>query len=230
MFFGDLGSGKTLGATFLATQTTDKPIYSNYTLKLDNYRDLKPEMLRTINEPSLIILDEAYAWLESRLSGRDINLYMSYILFQSRKRQMDFILTLQLIGTIDIRFRNMVNYLVECHVVEEGFQYTFYKNSNEYYAPVSIVIPFEEAEKLYPIYDTWQKIDPIDNDMMANITMRSNPDELNDNINDIAIEIVDSFHGKKITKAYVKDWMLQHKKPLNYSEFVYNRIKTMTDS
>ena len=81
-FTGDVGSGKTLFCTQVALHDK-RQIYSNYNIKLPNYHDLKPEMLSILTESTLVIIDEAYTWLESRLSGRNINLYLTYILFQS---------------------------------------------------------------------------------------------------------------------------------------------------
>src|SRR4030042_4075128 len=125
---GDVGSGKTLLSTFMAIDDP-RPVYANYKINIPNFKPLKPEMLWELNKPTLIILDEAYTWLENRTSGKPINRYMSYILFQSRKRGLDFILTDQIVGTIDPRYRWMINFDIQSEVHEHGFLYQLTKLS-----------------------------------------------------------------------------------------------------
>lgn len=223
---GDLGSGKTLFTTMMAKES-DVQVLSNYKLNIYGYRELTPQMLVDINEPSLIIIDEAYAWLESRLSNRDMNRYLSYILFQSRKRQLDFIITAQLLSTIDVRFRDMCNYLVLCQKLPDGFHFSIVKNSMYSHRPVELYMTWEQAETLYPLYDTMEKIDPIDADLMENIITESSPEDLNKLIATLANEIMNKYPNQKITKGMVKDYLIFSRKPVNHREDIYNRIQTI---
>jgi ABC-type dipeptide/oligopeptide/nickel transport system ATPase component len=167
---GDVGSGKTLLATYLAAQDT-RDVYANYKINIDRYHDLTPEILITLNYPSLSILDEAYTKIESRMSGRKLNEYMSYVLFQSRKRQMDIIITDQLVSSIDVRYRMLTNYEIFCEAVDDGFKYIIEKKSMySTFKPSYFFMPFELAEKVYPLYDTFQKIEAVNEDMLFEIT------------------------------------------------------------
>jgi hypothetical protein len=223
---GDLGSGKTLFSVMLA-KDSGIPVYSNFKLNLPNYRELTPQMLVDIDEESLIIIDEAYAWLESRLSMRDMNRYLSYILFQSRKRKLDFIITAQLLSTLDVRFRDMCNFLVLCQKMSDGFHFSIVKNSMYRYRPVELFMSWEQAQTLYPLYDTMEKIDPIDSELMSNVIAESSPEDLNREISNMAREIITKNPNKKITKGMVKDYLIQNAKPLNHAEYVYNRIQVI---
>ena len=69
---------------------SDKKInYSNYKLKeIDGRKvyDFTPELFFDPNlEECNVFIDEAYTFLESRSSMKDSNLFLSYMVFQSRK-------------------------------------------------------------------------------------------------------------------------------------------------
>ena len=85
MVTGDLGRGKTILLTYFAEQYPDVPVYSNYKLNMPNYIPTDIYSVSSITH-GILLLDEAYEWLESRLSGSDANLYISRIIFNSRKR------------------------------------------------------------------------------------------------------------------------------------------------
>jgi hypothetical protein len=220
---GDVGSGKTLFATYLASKD-NRPIFSNYKIKLPTYTDLKPETLTSLTSSCLVIIDEAYTWLESRLSGRNINLYLSYILFQSRKRGLDIILTDQLIGTIDVRFRQLTNYEIYCQNIETGFEYTIHKvNRYANYKPMKLLMPYSTAEKIFPLYDSWELISPIDDNLVFNIT-----EDKGDIISQIDehTKILLKSSKSKISKPMVSDYCLRNNLPKSFINLIYNSIKT----
>src|SRR4030043_860537 len=106
---GKVGSGKTLFMT-ADSVNSGRPIYANYEIRHKKYRALTPELLMDPDlHGAVICLDEAYAWLESRTSGKDINRYMSYILFQGRKKDIDFYMSEQLLSSVDLRYRDMID-------------------------------------------------------------------------------------------------------------------------
>jgi hypothetical protein len=221
--FGDVGSGKTLLASYIASKV-DKPIYANYTLKLPEYHDLKPEDLSKLKESTLVIVDEAYTWLESRLSGRNINLYMSYILFQSRKRGLDIILTDQLTGTIDLRFREMTNYEILCENIEHGFEYQISKISRfGNYRIRKLIMPYHTAEKIFPLFDSWQLIDPIDKNMLFNVT--EDKGEIIGDVDKAANWLIEQFPINRITKGVVSDFCLRENIPKFMVDMIFNSIK-----
>jgi len=219
---GDLGSGKTLLATLIAAHD-DRPVYANYAMRLDNdrYHQLEPQMLEKLNTPSLIVLDEAYLYLESRLSGRDLNLYMDYILLQSRKRKMDFVLTTQMVSALDKRFRNLADVLIIAERTKEGFAYHLIfpgKGGNK-----TFTMTWSTAQKYFPLYDTYEVISPIDDSMRFNII--PNKADLIPELDKIIEDMLTEHDEKHWTKGMVEDYTLEHMLPFAYSRMLYNRIK-----
>ncbi len=162
---GNKGSGKTLLATAMAAND-GRRILSNYVLRLPNYAPVEPEDLYSITEPTLVILDEAYTWLESRVSGNVLNRYLSYILFQSRKRQIDFILTAQMFETVDRRFRGQTDIYVEADPTVFAFVYRFMAPGRK---PRTMALARDVAEKYFPLYDTLEVVDPLDDEMLYEV-------------------------------------------------------------
>lgn len=224
---GDLGAGKTIFLTNQAIED-DRPVYSNYEIKIDRYHELTPEMLVDIEGPALVTIDDAYDWLESRLSGRDINRYLSYVYFQSRKRKLDFQISIQLLSTIDLRYRDMITYLILAENVEdEGFQYTIIKNMMRKQKAKILFLSYENAKELFPLYNSWEYMPTIDAELMSKVIEATNPEELNREVANMAREIIIKNPNKKITKGFVKDYLIQNRKPLNHTEYVYNRIQSI---
>jgi len=234
---GDVGSGKTLFAVRAAKLDT-RPVYANFNIKLGTHKNkkrkivprfspLKPETLLSLKDDSLVIIDEAYIWLESRLSGRNINLYLSYILFQSRKRGIDIILTNQLSRTIDVRFRLMTNLEVYCQQVESiGFEYTFVKKSDfQYFKPKTFILPYEEAEKFYKIYDSWELIIPFDDNLMLNIS--TDKGDMLKIVDDIVKAIVKEINPKRCTRGVVSNYCLRNNHPKGLVGPVYDTISSI---
>ena len=225
---GDVGSGKTLLATFIAS-TDSRKVYSNYKLNIPNFSPLKPETLWNLNEPSLVLLDEAYSWLESRTSGKDVNRYMSYVLFQSRKRGLDFILTEQLVGTIDLRYRGMINWVIQAEAFELGFEYLCYKVTRKgVFGPARLVMSNRIAERIFPLYDTFEKVDPLDTDMLFKISQDKG--EIIKQI-DVVRDILIKEYGspQKISLGNVRDYCLRNSFPKPYVQSVYDAIKSYSE-
>jgi hypothetical protein len=220
---GDVGSGKTLFLTWMAVHEK-RSVYSNYKIKIPNYHPLKPETLNIIEEPALCLIDEAYRWLESRTSGRVINRYMSYKIFQSRKKDRDYALTDQLEETVDVRYRLMTNFEIQCHhIIDVGFQYNIYKNSAfKIYHPVSVIMPYSEAEKLYPLFDSWEE-QPIDDGMIFNIT--EDKAEILKDVDEIVDYLLSKGDVKTYSKGDVADYCLRHGYPKEYVQTTYNALK-----
>lgn len=235
---GDVGSGKTLLSTLMA-MNDDRPIYSNYELNLPNYHELKPESLSKLTESTLVLIDEAYSWLDSRLSGRGINIYLTYILFQSRKRELDILMTDQLIGSIDVRYRAMTNYEIQCRKISDaeqiteenkegivGFLYNIIKYEQYYQIPCGkFLLQYEKAKEIFPYYKTKQIINPIDDMMMVNIS--KDKSDIVYQVNNAVEELLKIYPPSQITKGIVSDFCLNTNRPYNnqYIEMIYNRLK-----
>jgi hypothetical protein len=200
---------------------------ANYKIRLPNWKPLKPESLFSVNKPTLVILDEAYAWLESRQSGTPIARYMSYILFQSGKRGIDFYLTDQIEGSIDTRYRQLLNFRIECENlgVNVGFFYHFTKRTKGGFSmPVDKVLPYSVAEKVFPYYDTLEIINPIDEELLFKVS--ESKESTVEVVDDIVEKLLDKYPANIIKKGMISDYCLRERKPHYLVELVYNRIRT----
>lgn len=140
MFQGNLGEGKTFGASVLAHYFSTKAkkqgckvdLYSNYGLKgsreLKHYSDFY-DVARSQN--SIAILDEAHINLDSRLFSRGSNIYMTQFFFYLRKLRCSLFMTSPNIRNLDSRVRNLTNILVDCHKRGGGFSFDLYDFAGE---------------------------------------------------------------------------------------------------
>ena len=226
---GSVGSGKTLFATAAVLMDKDRPIYANYKIKSDNYRELLPEtLLNAEMTGSNVVIDEAYIWLESRLSGKPMNLYLSYILFQSRKRNMDMYLTDQILGTIDLRFRELTDYEVKCKSVPnaknpKGFFYKIIDRTGFKPNSFTMYLPIEKAAKYFNFYDSWELINPIDDELIAKISKSKK--KIVEQVDEIVLDILGEYPNlKKFPKGIVADFCLNNDLPKMFVELVYNSL------
>jgi hypothetical protein len=219
---GDLGSGKTLGTVLFARSLSKiEPVLSNFKINFPNCSLVEPQQLITMKyEKALVILDEAYGWLESRVSSSKVNRYMSYVLFQSRKRGLDIMLTEQVPSSIDLRFEYLYQMIVNCEEVPKGFRYTFIPRRHE---PKSFFFPLDYAEKLYDKYETLELVEPLGMEEIGEeIGIMANPKKANEKINEIVEKAKEL---PLITHATVSDFMFQHEYPQVLESFVYARLK-----
>lgn len=224
-FLGNVGSGKTLGSTIFGCYDS-RPIYSNYEIHLAKWTRLQPEMLVKDIDSALIIIDEFWAWVESRRSGLPINIYMSQVLFQSRKRGMDIIITDQIAGVIDLRYRQMIDYTIVCENIKDvGFGYhIFEKTINGIAHKSDIVIPYEIAEYFYPVYDTYEIVNPLDTELLHKVSVdKTDTIALVDKITN---ELLSKADAKRITKGVVADYCLRNKHDRYLVNLVYDSVKS----
>jgi hypothetical protein len=220
---GNCGSGKTLFLTMIGYYST-KRIVSNYNLfypkschknvvELDFDKFVKAEY-----DNCLIFLDELYAYLEARLSGNSINLLISYILFQSRKKNLTIYGTTQLLSSIDKRFRGLVDIFVYCQPLHNAFSYSFFVNRK---FSSSINIPIEKAELFFDYFDTNQIISSLHMDKKLEY-VTSNKDEM---IQKIARDIIDEYPDKRITHQIVELYFQSNDLLPSLKNSVYAYIK-----
>lgn len=227
---GALGSGKTFMATYLASKLV-RPILSNYQLHFSNYEPLELFDLIDLKPHSNVIIDEAYAWLDCRNFGRPINKYASYILWHSRKTFNDFILTLPVFSTIDIRFRDMSHKLIEAKAigkqyykglrVPKRFSYKF-KNREKGTCKYRS-IDFYDALPYFKKFNTLEMIDPAEKQELEFHFIVKNGKLLKKKTMTIADVIKKDIN--KITHPTVKFGLLVNEIPLQYEPYVYNYLK-----
>jgi hypothetical protein len=212
--------------TYFASKLKNTPIYSNFKLKLPNYHPLELDMLLSFqNEQCLILIDEAYVWMESRTSGSDINRYVSYVIFQSRKRLIDIMVTVQLNSSLDLRFKELCDAQIVCKKAREGEGFYYYIKKGE--KMKSFVLPMTEAQKLYKLYDTTEIILPPNIENLKNEIEEMNPEKLNKKVNDAIKQILSEFPEltkKRITHIDVKDVLLQLNLSPSIEPYVYARL------
>jgi len=158
LVLGHMGSGKTLFLTILGYMTKAKVI-SNFKLNYPNKSVENLSITQIINEDFkekvVILLDEAWLYLDSRRSSSSLNQIFSYILFQSRKKNLNFYLTAQLGNTLDVRFRRLADFIVYCKNHKNYFEYTLVNLNNNQYKKIRL--PIESAEKTRPLSRTAPK-------------------------------------------------------------------------
>lgn len=241
--YGNVGSGKTILVTEIASKVPKNvPIKSNFKLiGFPNYEPLEVEELLTL-EPSkngiVVLIDEAYTWLEARVSMSKLNRYVSYVGFQSRKRDLDIMITSQLRSAIDLRFKDMENLSIYCYdrpkpkTSKADFRYRVFRG----FRSKKFIFPFKKAEKLFGRYDTKQVILPPDiAELQAEMEI-ANPKKLNDTVDKLVSMIQKKKDFSKIEKTsdithdLVKDFLLRTGKPFAFEPYVYVRLRAMFKS
>lgn len=132
-FIGRMGSGKTLSMTRYAYKyfCAGYKIYSNIKFNFPYTEYTLKDLVDFANNDvplykSLIILDEAHIFLDSRNSQRGINKIVSYFLLQTRKKGCHLYYTTQRFHQIDKRLRDNSDVLIQCSTKKNrnGEQYT----------------------------------------------------------------------------------------------------------
>lgn len=229
-FFGNLGAGKTLLSTIFAINSLKKEILSNYNIKNEKYRKL--ELIDLLELPSNIdmFIDEAYTWIESRASLNLLNLYLSYILFQSRKRTIDIYITAQLESTIDIRFRELCNVHFLCYAIKDA-----YMNPIAFYYEIFVGKKYltdfylleENVREYYQYYDTYEIIEPRNFKKLKIELLSSSVDKLIPFLLEQNTDILKLCEKNKkgiYTKTSIKAALSTLNLPLRLSDFYYKKL------
>ena len=119
---GIKGSGKTSFAVSKLAEaaTQGREIFANFQLKFPpmyptRYLEMEAfaEEMVTLRKVAVCI-DEAQIYFDCRTSGSKRNRLFSYVMLQSRKRDVDFLLTSQQERNLDIRIRRNLDYRYDC--------------------------------------------------------------------------------------------------------------------
>jgi len=244
-----MGSGKTLLATKLVNDSKT-PVIANYDMGIfkmndDGTKELdcdgkaillerKPntyllELGQLFHLPfkkCKVVLDEGTVYLENRVSMSKLNLYLSYVLFQSRKRGIDIIITAQLANTIDSRFLNLADYIIVCQQTKEGFNY-FISNGN---IIRKMFIPYREASKLFDSYDTGQVIMPPHMQDLETQVQILDRKELKKKIDEIEKDFRLKYDTTKtkITHSLINSYLLDEDLSEEYASYLYARLQKPT--
>jgi len=160
---GPMGSGKTLSAVALAVNEKtqrDKRIMSNIRLNGIDYQLFDQDyLIRNIESSTIffdcsIILDNAYLYADSRRSQSNFNRIFSYLILQSRRRNVDIYITVPDLKMLDVRIRNSVDSRGKCrynsithivfirvHDLLTNVRATFRFDLDDYFKYVDLTIP-----------------------------------------------------------------------------------------
>lgn len=230
--YGLVGSGKTLLATRMAL-LSKTPVICNYDI-YNNPTERKPnpnvhplevdELLDLKYNPAKIIIDEAYAWLECRVSNSNVNKYMSYVLFQSRKRGLDFIITAQLEDTIDNRFTKMCSYIIFAEMIQDGFQYWI----TDKHKIKTFIIPFKQSETIWNKYNTDQIIMPPTIDNLKTQVAILDRSKLKKKLDELEQKLIAEYGNEtKYTHSLIDNFLLDIDESDVYGSYLYARMQKL---
>lgn len=226
---GDFGSGKTLFLVLVAC-SVKREVWSNFKIKIDNYHKLDVEHLIDLGYNKEVMIDEAYTWMESRSSGSALNRYMSYLIFQVRHRTLNIYTTEQLFHSVDIRFRELAHRVVECSRVNNGrgreyhhFRFDIWNTYDN--SCCSWLANYNWAKKFFPLYDTFEIIDPFSKESLELEILKGSPRKLYDKIHSIAVDLKKEL--KTVSHSSVRMALLKNGYDGSFERLVYSCMKEL---
>lgn len=222
LIIGARGSGKTLFASYIASKSK-RDIYANYRLNLPKFKPLEVIDLLDLPNDVDVIIDEGYTWLESRISGSHLNRYLSYIVFQIRKRLIDVYVTAQMFSSIDVRFREQSDVIVKCERYGEAFHYSIYWLDSD--VQRRFELSYEDAKKYFEVYDTYEIIEPYTKELLEKKILDNVPENRYKRIEKIGKGIKGEFDEIEVTHANVKFVLLKKGFDLSDEGLIYVYLK-----
>jgi hypothetical protein len=241
-FNGNPRTGKTLAVTFfvLLMAYSGKQCYGNYRINHPNCHlidiyDLIVMMKAGRDNPNNSPLHNAvfygteiYGWLESRLSSTShTGLLVTYFIFQSGKLGFDIIHDAQLIGTVDLRLRELTEIRFESEKTGEGFTYWLLEPSikdENVRTGKKFLLPNEVAALFWNSYKSWEIIEPLQMDSLFFEMEKLSPARLNRAVNrQVQLLKASGYRGAK-TKMAVENALLQLEEPLCFASYVACRL------
>lgn len=253
---GRKGSGKTLLLAMVGLDS-NRPVYSNFKLNIKNYHPLTISTLLSMPENATILIDEAYTWLESRVSSAVLNRYMSYVIFQLRKTYSDMYLSAQKFHSLDRRARDETNVLIKCERKNNGvlpedrlqdrlnekgykvpyyyfwdFKYSFmflddYNVENQEYVYQRYILRYEKATKYFDKFDTHEIIEPAFFESMELELLKDNPKRLFEKAKKVSNVIMKDVN--EITRETIRIALIKNGFSDAYEPYVYNLIKNKVE-
>lgn len=230
IILGPKGSGKTLFSTTRALKSI-RGVYSNYRIDIENYNHLEVMDLVDINNNVDIFIDEAYVWLESRISGFFLNRFLSYMLWQSRKRDIDMYLTAQKFRALDVRFREECDVIVRCkariNLKKDDFHFSiFWIAENKVNR---FVLKYKDAEALFPLFDTYQIIEPYTREQLEFELLKRDPERRWEKAMEIGNQIGKENDKKDLTHPILRARLMKKGIDKSFEPLVYVYLKGYVD-
>lgn len=237
--YGSGGSGKTIIVMYLLNQMPTIKKYGNFNTKLPNWKKIDSISLFELPETNDRICcawDEAYTELDNRLSMTDENRINSYLIFQARKNNMSMVSISQL-NILDCRWRGLERYAIYCkdrplydkrgNDCKDDFHYVLLTGQKA----VPFTLKYKTALKLFPLYNTKDKILPKDFEQLKARIRCKNPKERNRVVDQIVQEIIKKCNVPEESRAITHDWlknaMMDLEKDFELEPFIYVRLKNL---
>lgn len=160
---GKMGSGKTLGTTFLAcalAKIYQVPLFANYKINSERFIlvDSRQQLMKIEN--GIIVLDEAHLFLDSRLWKEKSNITLTHWATKIRKKNLLVFVISQHIKQVDVRLRNLLDILIVCERLNTGvFKLSFL---DWQYNTVGRSMFLREPAKLFYLYNTFEEVKALD--------------------------------------------------------------------
>lgn len=227
---GSLGSGKNVLATYYALLSyklnPNRLIYSNYKLKLPNYRKLEPYHF---SKPTLlpygimIIIDEIYSLFDAREFMSKKNIAGSNFIAHTRKNSMDIFGLMPLFSMQEKRMRGLSQLIITAETrlneLSDDFNYEFYYV--DYDITNYMTISFQDAYNyIFPYFNTREKQENIGSSKTAFNIIRENPESLLENVIEIYNDIEPLLEGNR-TKDNIEFCLLQKGYYEGWKKYVY---------
>ena len=161
----------------------------------------------------------------------DENRLFSYILFQSRKKNVELFCIAQLRNTIDVRFRELCDLIIQCKRTHEGFEYIL--SDPQFINYCRTVLPYESAKKYFKYYDTNEII--IDNKPTA---MFLTDNEKMEQVEKLSPRLKSDYYDEyksinpqcktvpKLKRSYVNIWCMNNNIDESLTKLLYDYIKS----
>lgn len=241
---GNVREGKTMLEVYFAwklhNQGLNVPIYCNHTIKYPEAKRVDVSELLDLEGlgSGLMCMDEAYAWLESRVSSSNLNRYVSYFIFQSGKRGVDVIATSQLGSAIDLRFYDLAHIIVLTRndVVNERFTYQFAVRCGVSVRVVTRCLSYKDASLFWNDFVTGEPVAPLGLKQLQYEMDKFSVVKINVRVDAIVDKIIlerERFgwcDERDVFRYQVEDWLLRVGEPLPFAPLVTNRLKCLLRS
>lgn len=243
---GYKGSGKNTWLTRIALLTKFKNVYSNFHIEDLNSKFffLHSYDIFNIKNNSLVFIDEAYKWLECRLTQTRLGIFLTHINMESRKTNQDWYIGVQYDDYIDFRFIDDADLIIDCENIKIGkytkedkkrlpyinigddkneYIYKFtYRDKRKKTKPQKISC--EQAELIYSHFDTNERVAEFGTTQYKLGVLKDNPKELNKEIK-LIVRKVDEYVPNKFTQAELMSLLLEMGYHESYTKYVYPAIK-----
>lgn len=238
---GNVREGKTLFMVhrvgLYRAKGGELPVYTNFKLDLSITNRVGVSELLDLEglKGGVMCMDEAYAWLESRVSTSNLNRYVSYFIFQSGKREVDVMATAQLGSSVDLRFFDLAHQIVLARkdVQNERFVYKIATRCGVGVRVATKYLCFKSASRFWHVYDTGEPVAPLGLKRLQFEMDKFDKEKINKRVDGLVKLLLWrnktlKFGWNKagdIARYVVEDELLRLGEPLPLAPLVTNRLK-----